>query len=344
MGAQLPLPLKERYMSNQITIEDVANALGVSKTTVSRAISGKGRISASTKAKVLEYIEKNNYKPNVVAKGLAQRRTFSIAVVWPADYSLVDLPFFQRCLVGMNEVTSGYGYDIIVSLVNGDDVSNLKRVIENRKVDGVILTRTLIDDKPAEYLEQSGVPFIAIGASLDDKVITVDNDNFDACMELTSILIGKGQSKLALLGGSQNHMVTRTRYSGFAEAYKRAGKEMDESLVFLNLENEHRISEIVKQLAQRKVDGVICMDDHLAGAVIAVCRAEHIKIPKDLRLASFYNSSFLENAVVPVTSLNFDDRNLGAVAARMLISLIDGEEVESQKLRNYEVIMKESTK
>ncbi len=331
-------------MSNQITIEDVANALGVSKTTVSRAISGKGRIGAETKAKVLDYIQKNNYKPNVVAQGLAQRRTFSIAVVWPGDYTLVDLPFFQRCLVGMSEVTSSYGYDIIISLVTGDDITNLRRVIENRKVDGVVLTRTLIDDKPAEYLQKSGVPFVAIGTSLDESIITVDNDNFDACMELTSILIGKGQSRLALLGGPQNHVITKTRYNGFVEAFKRAGIDVDESLVFLNLGNEHRLSEIIKNLARKKIDGVICMDDQLAGAAMAVCRREHIKIPEDLRMASFYNSSILENASVPVTSLNFDDRNLGAVAARMILSLIDGDEVEKCKLKNYEVIMKESTK
>ncbi len=330
--------------NNQITIEDVANALGVSKTTVSRAISGKGRIGAETKAKVLEYIQQNNYKPNVVAKGLAQRRTFSIAVVWPGDYALVDLPFFQRCLVGMSEVTSGRGYDIVISLVTGDDISNLKRVIENHKVDGVVLTRTLIDDKPAEYLQKSGVPFVAIGTSLDDNIVTVDNDNFDACMELTSILIGKGQSRLALLGGPQNHVITKTRYNGFVEAFRRAGKEVDESLVFLNLGNEHRISEIIKQLADKRIDGVICMDDQLAGYVMAVCRREHIRIPDDLRLASFYNSSILENAAVPVTSLNFDDRHLGAVAAGMILAMIDGEKAEKRKLKNYEVIMKESTK
>jgi DNA-binding LacI/PurR family transcriptional regulator len=139
-------------------------------------------------------------------------------------------------------------------------------------------------------------------------------------------------------------MITRIRYEGFIEAFKRAGKKPDESLIFLNIGNEHRLGEIVKQLSAKHVDGVICMDDQLAGSVMAVCRAERIRIPEELRLASFYNSSILENAAVPVTSLNFDDRNLGAVAARMLLSLIDGDKVEKQKLKNYEVIMKESTK
>ncbi|WP_029320490.1 LacI family DNA-binding transcriptional regulator [Butyrivibrio sp. AE3004] len=331
-------------MSNQITIEDVAAALGVSKTTVSRAISGKGRIGEATRNRVLEYIEQNNYKPNVVAKGLAQRRTFNIAVVWPGDSALVDLPFFQRCLVGISEVTGGYSYDIVISVVAGEEISNLKRIIDNHKVDGVILTRTLIDDKPADYLRKSGIPFVAIGSSLDEDIITVDNDHFDACRELTSILIGKGHTKLALIGGSQNHMITRTRYEGFMSAFGQSGKKVDESLIYLNQGNEQRLTEIVKNLAEKKVDGVVCMDDQLAGYVMSICRSVQIRIPEDLRLASFYNSNILENAIVPVTSLNFDDRNLGAAATRMLMKIIDGEKVESQKLKNYEVIMKESTK
>ena len=331
-------------MSNQITIEDIAAALGVSKTTVSRAISGKGRIGEATRTRVLEYIEKNNYRPNIVAQGLAQRRTYNIAVVWPGDYNLVDLPFFQKCLVGMSEVTSGYGYDIIISVVAGDDIGSLRRIIENRKVDGIVLTKTLVDDKPAEYLLESGIPFVAIGKSLNEDIITVDNDIFDACRELTSIIIGKGNTKLALIGGSKNHMITRTRYEGFVAAVEQAGKKVDESLVFLDQGNEQKLIEIVKHLVAEKVDCVICMDDKLAGNVIGICRNGGIKIPRDLRLASFYNSNTLENAAVSVTSLNFDDRNLGAVATRMLMELIDGEPVKSRKLKNYEVIMKESTK
>ncbi|MCR5655834.1 MAG: LacI family transcriptional regulator [Butyrivibrio sp.] len=331
-------------MGEKITIEDVASALGVSKTTVSRAISGKGRISQTTRDRVLKYIQQNNYTPNVVAQGLARRKTYNISVVWPGNYSMVELPFFQRCLMGMNEVTSGYGYDIVVSLVAVDEISNLKRVIEKRKVDGVILTRTLIDDRAAEYLKESGVPFVAIGSSTDESIVTVDNDNFDACKELTSILIAKGHTKLALIGGSTDLTITRVRHEAFMEAFRSMDKKVDESLIFLNQSNEQRLRDIVKQLAQKKVDGVICMDDQLAGYVMSICRAEKIKIPQDLRLASFSNSHMLENAIVPVTSLNFDDRNLGAVAARMILALIDGEKVDNQKLKDYEVVMKESTK
>ncbi|ADL34741.1 transcriptional regulator LacI family [Butyrivibrio proteoclasticus B316] len=329
---------------DKITIDDVAKALGISKTTVSRAISGKGRVGNSTRAKVMEFIEKHNYRPNVMARALAQQRTFNIGVVWPCDYNAVDLPFFQRCMIGMSEITSSFGYDIVVSLIAGDDLSSLKRIIENHKVDGVVLTRTMVNDTPAMYLKESGVPFVAIGKTDDPDIITVDNDNLGACKELTSILLAKGLRKLALIGGSTNHIITRTRYEGFVDAFESMGLEVDQNLVYLDIENNIKIGGIIKTLLKKNIDGVICMDDSIAGEVISRCRDEHIRIPDDLRVASFYNSSLLESTVPSVTSLNFNDRNLGAEAARTLLAIIAGENAQSKMLKNYEVILKESTK
>lgn len=82
----------------KMTIADVADALNISKTTVSRAISGKGRIGAETRRRVMEYIEEHNYKPSVIAKGLAQSKSYNIGWVMPSDYSVVDLPFFRSAL------------------------------------------------------------------------------------------------------------------------------------------------------------------------------------------------------------------------------------------------------
>lgn len=329
---------------NKITIDDVASALGISKTTVSRAISGKGRVGSDTRARVMAYIEEHNYRPNVMARALAKQRTFNIGVVWPDDYNAVDLPFFQRCMIGMSEITSSYGYDIIVSLIAGDDIVGLKRIVENHKVDGIVLTRTLVNDAPARYLKECGIPFVAVGTTTDPDIISIDNDNFDACRELTSILIAKGLKRLALIGGSRNHIITRTRYNGFIAAFNDARLEVDPALIYLDVESNLKVAGILKELLKSNIDGVICMDDSIAGEVIARCRDAHINIPDDIRLASFYNSSILESAIPSVTSLNFNDRNLGAVAARTLLGMIDGEKVENQVLKNYEVILKESTK
>ena len=102
-------------MPDKMTIDDIAEALGVSKTTVSRAISGKGRISAATTARIRDYIEQHNYKPNVVARGLAQQRTYNIGVVCPMDYEIFDLPFFtcpfpKRDRPAYGSRWAGYGH------------------------------------------------------------------------------------------------------------------------------------------------------------------------------------------------------------------------------------------
>ncbi len=331
-------------MNSKITIDDVARALGISKTTVSRAISGKGRVGDDTKQRVMEFIEEHNYIPNINARALAQQKTYNIGVIWPDDYSAVDLPFFHRCMIGISEITSNYGYDVIVTLVSGDDISGIKRIIDNHKVDGIILTRTLVNDAPAAFLKSSGIPFVAVGRSYDEDIVYVDNDNFSACKELTSILIAKGLKKLALIGGPTNHIITRTRHEGFLAAFEEAGLTLDQSLVYLDVENVSKVGNILKELEKKDMDGVVCMDDAIAGEVISRCRDEHIRIPEDIRVASFYNSSILENAVPSVTSLNFNDRNLGANAAKSLLDMIDGGHVSSKTLSNYEVILKESTK
>ncbi|WP_024866920.1 LacI family DNA-binding transcriptional regulator [Butyrivibrio sp. FCS014] len=328
----------------KITIDDIARALGISKTTVSRAISGKGRVGDDTRARVMNYIEEHNYKPNMMARALAQQKTYNIGVVWPDDYNAVDLPFFQRCMIGMSEVTSSYGYDIVVSLITGGDISGLKRIIDNHKVDGIILTRTLVNDRPARFLKESGIPFVAVGSTSDPDIVSVDNDNFSACKELTSILIAKGLKRLALIGGSMGHVISNTRYAGFMDAFKDAGISVDPSLIYLDVESMTKVRRILKDLLKKKIDGVICMDDNIAGEVISRCRDEHIRIPEDIRLASFYNSSILDNTMPSITSLNFNDRNLGAEAAKSLLELIDGNRVANKMLSNYEVVLKESTK
>ena len=146
--------INKQSWPNNITIGDIAKDLGLSKTTISRAISGKGRIGAETKQRVQKYILEHNYSPNLVAKGLAQSKTFNIGIILPSDANLTEIPFFQSCLMGICEGAASMDYDVLVTTVTDDDISLLKRIIDNQKVDGVVLTRSLVRDLPAEYLKE----------------------------------------------------------------------------------------------------------------------------------------------------------------------------------------------
>ena len=156
----------DKGLEKNITIADVAEALGVSKTTVSRAISGKGRIGRETRERVLAYIEEHDYKPNVIAKGLAQSKTYNICVVMPGEYDVVDLTFFQECLFGIQEIAGSMEYDILLSICRKNDISSLERIIANHKVDGVILMRTFVEDEQIDFLQTKNVPFVTIGSSV----------------------------------------------------------------------------------------------------------------------------------------------------------------------------------
>lgn len=327
-----------------LTIADIADALGVSKTTVSRAISGKGRIGSETRERVLKYIDAHNYTPNVIAKSLAQNKTYNLAVVMPGDYELIDLPFFQNCIMGIQEIASSFDYDMLLTVCNNADVTKLERIVRNRKVDGVILLRSFMDDVQVEYLQEKNVPFVVTGSSNYKGVVQVDNDHRAACRELTSILLMKRMKKIALIGGNEEHVVTQSRLVGFKDAFADSGTAVDESLIYMNLDNPVLLDGKLDDIIKREVDCIVCMDDAICMEVLYKLRREGISVPDQIRVASFYNSSMLETHDPSITSLDFDAKELGMLVCRTLLDMIEGQKVQKKTLLGYEVRLRESTK
>ncbi|SFR81534.1 LacI family DNA-binding transcriptional regulator [Anaeromicropila populeti] len=336
----------ENKMSDRTntTIGDVAEALGVSKTTVSRAISGKGRISPATRNKVLEYIEKHNFKPNTIAKGLAQSKTFNICVTIPVECGVTEQVFFQTVLVGMCNYLSARDYDVVVADIAENDISNLERIISNRKVDGVIVTRTLIDGNIVEYLKATKIPFVTLGLYPDDEVVQIDANHTEGCGELVSFLLMRGFRRLALLGGNTKHIVTESRYRGFENAHKQAGLAVDRTLVYENMINDVVIEKAIDDILKKKADCILCMDDNICNTVLHKFNKEGIRIPEDIKIASFFNSILLENNHPSISCVDFDTTEEGMLAGKLILDLLDGEEVPTVTRLGYQVILKDSTK
>ena len=325
------------------TIADIARELGVSKTTVSRAISGKGRIGSGTRDRVLSFIEKNNYRPNPLAKGLANSRTYNICWAMPGDSTITDLPFFQRCLLGIVDKAASCDYDVLISMIYEDNTAQLSRIIDNKKTDGIILGRTLTDDRNVELLKEKGVPFVTIGTSSSDRVIQVDNDHVKACRELTNILVMKGSRRFAMIGGNMKHMVNRMRYEGFTDALKENDIDPDGKLIYLNCETDEEILRAVENIRLFNAECIVCMDDRICATVIHRLQRDGTDIPGSVRVASFYYSSLLDDLLTPVTTIQYDPRELGATACRTLLDIIEGREVPQRQMMGYEVLLKGST-
>lgn len=326
-----------------LTIDDIARALGVSKTTVSRAMSGKGRIGEQTRKKVLEYVEKHHYSPNVIAKGLAQHKTFNLGMVLPGDYNIAELPFFQNCMLGISRMASAEGYDVLITMVAENDITQLERAVINRKIDGAILTRTLVNDAPMDYLKKNGVPFVAIGSTDDREVVQVDNDHRNACRELTGRLLDQGIKKIALIGGNESYVVTGNRLQGFEDAFHEYKNWDGTKKIVLNVDDGGRVDQIVEELLHEQTECIVSMDDFLCGCVLNALQQRQIAVPERIQAASFYDSTMLANYLPAVTSIRFDVEELGRKACELLLRMLNEEEVEQSTLLGYKVRMREST-
>ena len=337
--------MEEKDKSQKIyKIEDIARELGVSKTTVSRAISGKGRISKETTKRVMDFIATHDYRPNALARGLAQSKTHNIGIVIPMEYGAMEFAFFKDCLIGICNEAAAFNYDIMLCMISGEDLSQIERLVINRKVDGIILSRAIVSSAAQKYLKEKKVPFVVIGPNSDKNIVSVDNKNREACKELTSIMLMKGNKNLALIGGSEKHRVTESRYQGFLDAYKEMEADEKTALVIMNVDGYIEASRAVKQVLERKSEGIICMDDFICIQVLGCLREMGIRIPEDIKIASFYDNSQLEFDIPSITSIHFDTKELGKRACDRLLHLLGEDIADENRQPGYQVILRDSTK
>lgn len=326
-------------MARECTIEDIAQELGVSKTTVSRAISGKGRISDATRQRILRHIDERGFRPSAVAKGLAKSRTYNVGLVIPSAEASLEFAFFRECIMGISEYAAGRDYDVI--LILGDHISKVQRVLENRKVDALVAARSEEGSGIAELARAHGVPFVQIGAPLGSGAVFVDNSNELAAGEMTERLIDMGLSRLALFGGNERYAVTVSRTAGFERACLKRG--VVEDRVFRNVTTPERVHDAVTSALAGGCEAIICMDDAICEMTMQELGAAGIAVPGAVKVACLYDSVLMEKYSPPVTAVRFDGVKLGAEACRQAIRLIEGEKAENVVIPDFEIVIRKST-
>lgn len=324
-----------------MTLDEIANELGVSKSTVSRALSGKGRIGKETSERIKEFVEKRGDEKKKLE--LQQSSTRNIGVVLPADVYNGSGAYFQNCLLGICEAASMYGYNVLITTGKLHDISELRQLVENRRVDGIVLTRSLEDDKALQYLTDMHFPTALTGTCQYDEVIQVDTDNEGATEKMTSMLIGRGFRKFALLVKDMNFSVDKKRHSGFCSALYKNGISEQNQLFYNGTVKMEFLDSIIGNLLAQKVECIVCGDDEVCTMIMSKLQAEGYQIPKDIAVASLYNSSNLECFSPAVTAVNVAATQMGNMAGKQLIQKILGKEYEQKSKVDYELLFRKST-
>lgn len=325
-------------------ISKIALALDMSPTTVSRAISGKGRISEATRKRVFDYIQENEIEPDVRNRRYTNKRVGNILVTIPQENDYALLPFFSETISSIYDYFSNYDYQIIYAKTQENDISALKKVVESHKADGVVLTRVFENAQDIRYLQEKEVPFVVIG-SYDDKTVSqIDVDHQAGCKDLTSVLLRMGVRDIALFCADATHGVSKSRKKGFLQAYEDNGLDFNRAMIFEHTEKQFIAERITEDMLKRGAECILCMDDNICINVLNILRKNGVKVPQDIMVASFYNNQVLNEYYPPISCVDFNIKELGQRAAKTLLDILQGKDSVKKQMLGYNVILKESTK
>lgn len=332
----------------KVTIKDVAKEAGVATSTVSRVLSNNPKISDETKERVNEAIKKLNYKPNAIARSLANNKTRILGVVVPSEADdLLMNPFFINAMKGMSVYAQSKSYYITYAFSKDEnsELDIMKEITNANLIEGVILLRVKEDDKSIKYLKNINFPFVAIGRPEEiDDVLWVDNDNFHAMYNVVNKIIHKGHKKIGFIGAIENLNMSRDRLEGYKMALEVNGINYDDNLVIhTNLFNEDTGYDAANKLLENSsVSAIVTTDDLMAFGVRKLLNEKEMN---GISLVGFNDIQLAQYQNPPLASVNINADKLGYNAAKLLIEKL--EEIKTKNTHyivNTEFIERESFK
>jgi LacI family transcriptional regulator len=312
-----------------ITIKDIAKALGLSTSTVSRALRGGYEISEETKRIVLEYAEKINYRPNPIALSLKERRSHSIGVV----VCEIANNFFSQAINGIESIAYNSGYHVIITQSNENferEVLNVEH-LASRSVDGLLisLSSETPDISYLKKLHDKGLPIVLFDRVTDEiqthKVIA---NNFQGAFDATEYLINLGHRKVAHFTNAAHLSITRERLSGYKAALEKHSIAYNESYVKFCSHGgmiQDELDEVVKEilaLKDRPEAIFIAQDKLTTGALLAFKKLEPT-YASQLAISGFTNSNVVDLFSPSITAVRQPAFEMGQLATELLIKLIE---------------------
>lgn len=311
------------------TLKDIATALGLSTSTVSRALRDTYEISAKTKKLVFDYAEKINYQPNPNALSLKERRSKSIGVV----VSEVANHYFSQAINGIESIAYDRGYHVIITQTHESydrEKINIQH-LASRSVDGLLvsLSAETSDTAHLKYLHERGMPIVffdRIPNDIHTHKITANNElgAFNATMHL----LESGCKKIAHLTSSKHLSISVERLQGYTQALNQHHIKVNPAYVkycphggMFPEETEQAVLELIH--LKDKPDAIFVAGDRLSIGCLEVLKKLNIKVPHQMKVAGFSNSDVLDLFEYPMSSVRQPAFKMGETATEMLLQLIE---------------------
>ena len=311
------------------TIKDIAKALGLSTSTVSRALRDSYQISPETKKLVLDFAAKNHYSPNPIALSLKEGRSHSIGVI----VCEVANSFFSQVINGIESIAYDNGYNVIIAQTHESydrELLNL-RYLASRSIDGLLISVST-ETKDFTHLtnfEEKGFPIVFFDRlSNDFHSHKVAVDNFKGTFMAVEHLISCGFRRIGHLANSEYLSNTKERMAGYKEALLSNGIPFRESYVQHCFHGGMDYDEVERALdklmnQERKPNAVFASADKLTTACLRYFKTKGLRVPEDIALAGFSNSELSDLLYPPLTVVRQPAFKMGEIATELLISQIE---------------------
>ncbi len=303
------------------TIRELAQAIGVSPSTVSRVMHGRGRISSATRQMVLRRIQEAGYTPNINAQRLAVGRTQMVALDCGDWAGALANMFFAELTRGVQDALDAQGYGLLLNTASG----NLQRWVRSRAVDGVILTSGgMREESVLQDLAGAGTPCVVIENHAVENLPGVGSVIIglrDGARQVAQLLVAQGHRRIGFLGNMDTRNLV---FVTFRDELQRLGVALpDEMVIHGNITPEDGERGLQALLSRPKPPtAVFARSDELAAGVLRGARRQGVQVPKELSVVGHDDVPFAALAEPPLTTVRINCAELGKLATEMLLALI----------------------
>lgn len=329
---------------NRVTIAEVAQRAGVSTATVSRVINQKATVSSKNVAKVKSAIAELGFRPHAAAQVLANQCTNTIGLI----FSDISSEFFVPMLRGIQSGARLDGYRLLISIHGAlADEAQTPLPLGEHNTDGVLVFVNSVPDSELQRFEQMGFPVILIHRTTPEQVnmpsVTVENKK-GARMLVDHLIQVHNCQRIAFLTGQEGHEDSHWREMGYRESLTAHHIPFDPQLVAAGGFNRHQARAAVQKWLQdgTELDAVFAGDDEAAIGVLDAFADAGVRVPQDVAVVGFDDIYLAQNLNPPLTTVRAPTEEVGSLAAKQLVRLIQGETVEPLLLLPTELVIRQS--